>query len=184
MNQTKKLALSGVFTGLALALMWLISFFPAMDYALPAAAGLVAVPVTLELGRGWAWGGFFAAALLALLLLPNKAVPLLYAAFFGYYPILKSLLAQHLPRWAELLLLLAVFNAAMVGGFFLGARLFGLQPKEMDDGLGALLGRYAPLAMLAAGNLGFLAFDYAVGNFCRVYAKKWRKKLQRVLRGN
>lgn len=180
MPQTKKLALSGVFAGLALAMMWLVSFIPAMDYALPAAAGLVAVPIIAELGLGWAGGVFLTAAPLAMLLLPNKTVPLLYAAFFGYYPILKAFLARHVPRWAERLLLQLVFNAAAVGSAYVGTRLLGLEPDEMP----AFLGVYAPLVMLACVNLAFLAFDYCTANFWRMYEKKWRKKLQRALRGN
>ncbi len=180
MHQTKKVALSGVFAGLALALMWLVSLVPAMDYALPAMAGLVAIPIIPELGRGWAAGVYLTAAVLSMLLLPNKIVPLLYAAFFGYYPILKSFLAQRLPGWAQRLLLLLVFNAAAVGSVYIGARLFGLELEEMP----ASFGIYAPLVMLAAANFAFLLFDFTVGNISRLYEKKWRKKLQRALRGN
>lgn len=180
MHQTKKLALCGVFAGLSLAIMWMISFIPAMDYALPAMAGLLVIPVISEYGRRWALGVYLAAGILGMLLVPNKIVPLLYVGFFGYYPILKSLFARRLPLWAERLLLQGIFNVAAVSAVLLGGWLFGI---EGDDMLG-FLGPYAPLVMLLCANIAFFAFDYAIGNFWRVYDKKWRKKLQRMLRGN
>ncbi|MDR2525076.1 MAG: hypothetical protein LBC83_02605 [Oscillospiraceae bacterium] len=185
MLHTKKLALSGIFAGLALALMWLISFFPSMDYALPALAGLLSVPLLLEFGTGWALGAYAVAGMLSFLLLPNKIVPLLYVAFLGYYPILKVALARRLPRWAEFLVLLLVFNASVTGCLFLGARLFGLPlEEELFSGMPAFLAQYALPVLFGMGNLGFISYNYATRNMLRVYEKKWRKKLQRVLRGN
>jgi hypothetical protein len=179
MTHTKKLALCGVFAGLTLALMWMVSFVPSMDYALPAMAGMLSLLLVLELNRLWAFGVYAAAALLCCLLLPAKTVALLYAVFFGYYPILKSLLEEKLPRWLEWVLKMLVFNATMVGAYLLAVELFGL---DMED-FGETFGRYAKAILLAVGNMAFIVYDYFIlTSFIAIYNKRWRKKLQKLYR--
>jgi len=179
MSHTKKLALSGVFAGLVMALMWALSFLPSMDYALPAIAGMVSLLLVLEIGRVWAAAVYVAASVLCALLLPNKGVALFYAAFFGYYPILKSLLEERLPRWLSWACKFAVFNGAMVGGYVLATKLFGM---DLED-FGETFGRFAKAIMLAIGNATFLVYDIMVlSAFTLLFNRRWRKKLRHLMK--
>jgi hypothetical protein len=179
LTSTKRLALCGVFAGLSLAVMWMISFIPTMDYALPAAAGMLTVFLVIEMSRRWAFGVFLVAALLSFLLLPSKTVPMLYASFFGYYPILKALLEEKLPRPLEWLCKQLAFNAAMAGTYWLGTKLFGL---EFDD-FGEEFGKYAPWILLGLGNGAFLLYDRIILNaLVTIYLRRWQKRFARLLK--
>jgi len=178
MTHVKKIALSGVFAGLSLALMWTGSFVPYMDYALPAAAGLLIVLLVAELGPVWPLGVYVAASALSALLLPNKMVALLYAMFFGYYPALRYALERKLPKWPAWLCKLALFNATMVAGYYLAVFVFKL---ELSD-FGETFGRYAAVVMLAMGNASFLLYDAMIlSSFQVLYIKRWRKRLRYLM---
>ncbi|MDR0531912.1 MAG: hypothetical protein LBG83_07610 [Oscillospiraceae bacterium] len=178
-TKIKRLALCGVFAGLTLALMWIGSFVPSMEYALPAIAGLPALLLVLEAGRPWALAVYAAAAALCLLLLPEKSAALFYAAFFGYYPVLKSFLEEKLPPWLEWPLKFAVFNATAIFAYWLGTKLFGV---ALDD-FGETFGKYAKGILLAMANLSFWLYDYMIlSSFITLYRRRWRKKLRHISR--
>jgi len=178
MTKTKSLALSGVFAGLTLALMWTGSFIPSMDYALPAMAGALTLLLVLELNPLWALGVYAAAAALSLLLLPVKGVALLYAMFFGYYPILKTLLEGKCLKWLAWICKFAAFNAAVVSSYVLATKVFNI---DLDD-FGETFGRYAKIVMLAVGNASFFLYDYMVLSvFAVLYRRRWRKKLHKLM---
>ena len=178
MTKIKSVALSGVFAGLALAVMWTGSFIPSMDYALPAMAGMLTLLLVLELNSVWALGVYATAAALSLLLLPVKGVALLYAIFFGYYPALKTLLEGKLPKWLAWICKFATFNAAVISAYWLATKVFNI---DLDD-FGETFGRYAKAIMLAVGNVAFFIYDYMVLSvFESLYRKRWRKKLHKLM---
>lgn len=116
MKKTGRLALGGVFTGLALLFLALTAI-PVTTVGLAALAALCGIPLTVELGRRAGLLHYGAVSLLALLLIPAWEGKLLYVAFFGYYTVLKAWLEQkNLPRTAEYLIKAAVFLAALGGG--------------------------------------------------------------------
>jgi len=177
-NRIKSLALSGVFAGLTLAVMWTGSFLPSMDYALPAMAGMLTLLLVLELNTVWALGVYAAVAALSLLLLPVKGAALLYAMFFGYYPVLKVLLEGRLPKWLAWVCKLAAFNAAVIAAYWLATQVFNI---DLDD-FGETFGRYAKAVMLAVGNAAFWMYDHMVLSvFESLYRRRWRKKLHKLM---
>ncbi|MDR2753748.1 MAG: hypothetical protein LBB50_05520 [Oscillospiraceae bacterium] len=179
MTQTKKLALCGVFAGLAVALLWVLSFVPSLEYALPALAGLLTLLVVAEAGPLWALGTYLTAAVLALLLLPEKTVALLYAALFGYYPAVKHLLERRLPAWVAFLIKTALFNLAVVGVYFLSVYLFGVALEDF----GETFGKFAKAITLGLGNVTFWLYDKAIlTSFSILWKRSWRKKLQRWMK--
>ena len=178
MTKIKSLALSGVFAGLTLALMWTGSFLPSMDYALPALAGALTLVLVLELNAAWAVGVYAAATALSLLLLPVKGAALLYAMFFGYYPALKTLLEGKLPAWLSWICKFAVFNAAVISSYALATYVFNI---DLED-FGETFGRYAKVIMLAVGNFTFWMYDYMVLSvFAGLYRRHWRKRLHKLM---
>ena len=167
-----------MFAGLTLAVMWTGSFIPSMDYALPAMAGMLTLLLVLELKPVWALGVYAAAAALSLLLLPVKGAALLYAMFFGYFPVLKTLLERRLPKWLAWICKFAVFNAAVVSAYVLATKVFNI---DLDD-FGETFGRYAKAVMLAVGNVTFFVYDHMVLSvFGSLYRKRWRRKLHKLM---
>ena len=177
MTHTKKIALSGVFTGLSLALMWTGSFVPGMDYVMPMVASMFTFVLVIELGPAWPAGVYLATSILVALLLPNKVLALIYIMFFGFYPVLRHLLQHKLPKWLAWALKLLVFNATMISAYYLAVFVFALDISDFG-----LFGQYAVLFMLVAGNFAFVLYDAAIlSSFEVIYIKRWRKKLRRLM---
>jgi hypothetical protein len=177
---TAKLALCGVAAGLSAAVMVLGALVPVMTYALPALLGLPVLFLALEAGRPWALGVWLAVSTLGFLLAADKEVPLLYAGFFGHYPVCKALLeGRRLPRPLEWLCKLALFAAAMLVCYFVTVRVLGL-PFEGPG----WLGRWLAPAMLAAGAVVFVVFDVALTNGVTLYLRRWQKHVRRLFRFN
>jgi len=178
MTKIKSVALSGVFAGLTLAVMWTGSFIPSMDYALPAMAGMLTLLLVLELNTAWALGVYAAAAALSLLLLPVKGVALLYAIFFGYYPVLKTVLERKCPKWLAWICKFAAFNAAVISAYWLATKVFNI---DLDD-FGETFGHYARAIMLGVGNAAFFIYDCMVLSvFESLYHRRWRKRLHKLM---
>ena len=67
------------------------SLIEVLDVSMAAIASLICILTVAEYGRIYAWMVFAATALAAMLVLPEKFTPSLYALLLGYYPILKEL---------------------------------------------------------------------------------------------
>ena len=178
MTHTKKLALSGIFAGLSLALMWVFSFVPSLEYAIPALAGMISLLIVLELNYIWAIAMYGVAAVLSCLMLPVKGIAILYTMFFGYYPILKSLLEAKLPKWLSWICKFAAFNVTMISTYFLVTKVFGIELENF----GEVFEKYANIFMLVIGNAAFFVYDLLVlSTFTMLYQRRWRKKMMNLM---
>ena len=81
MKQSSKVALGGIFSALALVCM-MLTVIPALEFSLPALAGVVLIPVVLELGVPWGWLSYVCVGILSLLIAPNMEAKVLFVAFF------------------------------------------------------------------------------------------------------
>ena len=147
-------------------------------------AGMLTLFCVIELGRSWAFGVYVAAALLSLLLLPNKEAAVLYTAFFGYYPIVKAILeGRRMPRILEYLLKLAVFNISFVAAYLLLVYAFGLPFNElMGVDETSAWARFAIPIFLVIGNVTFLILDLLMTRMATIYLRFWQKKLHKMFR--
>ena len=71
MKRTQKLALGGIFSGLAVVLMFFSNFLPMLNIALPVFAGMVLMPLMIELNWKWTLTSYVVSSLLSLLLVRN-----------------------------------------------------------------------------------------------------------------
>ena len=92
MSKTKKLTLSAMVTALCVISLAGSALLPRVTLSLAALAGLFPAVTVIVCGYGWALGTAAAAAILALLLLPDKTAGVWFAFFFGHYPIWKALI--------------------------------------------------------------------------------------------
>ena len=107
-------ALCGVLIALSTVLLYLSSLVPSGRIGVAAVAGLFPTVAVMASGRGagllcWAGSG-----LLGLLLVPEKWLPLLYLAFLGLYPVVKSVLEGVRSRVLEWLGKLVYFNVVLI----------------------------------------------------------------------
>lgn len=180
MKPTSRIALGGMMGALALTCL-MLTVFPFATYALPALASLWLFPVVIECGKRYGAAVYAATAILALLITPDMEAKVLYVAFFGYYPLIKSV-AESQSRPVERLLKLGVFNAAVVASYALLFTVGGLSMQEFADPilpfpLGVVL-----VGFLLVGNGVFLLYDTALTRLLPLYFLRFRPTLRRLFK--
>lgn len=175
MKQSKRIALCGMLSALAIVIM-LMAYFPYLTYALPALAGALFAVVMVELGSKWALGGYITAAVLSLLLCEKEAA-VIFVAFFGYYPILKAFLERCASRIAEYLFKFLTFNIAVAVAYVIIIFVFGIPMEGLGD-----FGKYTVLILLVLANIMFLVYDMALSKVYEDYMRKIHPKISRMLK--
>ncbi|MCI8501320.1 MAG: hypothetical protein HFJ85_03690 [Oscillospiraceae bacterium] len=180
MSKTFRVVFSGMIAALCIVLLLCTGFFPFATVALPAVAGVLMVPIVVELGVKWACLVYAATAAVSFFITPEPSAMLLYIFFFGYYPVVKALierLHKSMLEWAMKFLLV---NAAMVVLFLLASWLFGLEKvlPEVQN-----FGKFVYLGIWIGANAAFLIYDLAltrlIGSYVRWFKPKYVDKLRR-----
>lgn len=161
-NTTRTLTRAAICAAAGVVILLLSSLLPSARLAFAAIASLGVIFIFMTSSWKWALGTYAVTAGLSLLLLPGKIPALLYACFFGFYPIIKlcaERLRRPFVRWS---LKLGVFNAAFLVFYltFVKAILFG------RIGTGRLI------LILLVSNLVFLIYDYALKKLILFYLRK------------
>lgn len=165
---SRRMALCGVLSALAVVVLLLGGAIGIGTFAAPVLAMAALLPVLEECGPKAAGTAYAAVAVLALLLVPDRELALVYAGF-GWYPILRPRVARISSRLLRLICRLAVCNAVLVVLYGLLLRIMGLTA----DLSGA--SRAMNAALLAMGNLVFLLLDLVLERMTAL----WRRKLRR-----
>lgn len=181
MSQSAKTAIGGMVTALSVVIL-MPTALDLFVYALPAMAGMLTMFCVVELNRKWSIGVYTAVSLISLLLVPNKEAAIMYVAFFGYYPIVKSVFESKLPKIPEYICKFLIFNLSVICAYAVLIKLLGMPFDELmgiteDDGL---LKRFAVPVMLLLGNLVFIVFDIALTRIVTSYLRVWQKKLKKL----
>ncbi|MBR6207566.1 MAG: hypothetical protein IKQ69_01075 [Oscillospiraceae bacterium] len=150
---SKALAYTGLAAALGTVLLLIAGVSPGGKMVMVCLASLGVAFIECLFGWKWALGTFAVTSILALLLLPAKAVAVYYTAFFGYYPLYALLTERIGNRIVRCILRLALFNLVMLLLYF-AARSF----LTLDFGT---LSGY-PLLLLLAMNAAFLLYDCAL----------------------
>ena len=172
-KSTLRIALCGVVSALGLVLMLLTSLVPVGTYAFPCFAGIFRAAIVVEYGYKWALGVFAVVSVLSVFLAGDKEAVLYFIALFGYYPIFKGAIEKHLKnRAVQYILKFVLFNIAAIGSFFIAMSLLSIPAEEFT-----IFGVYVPFVFLAAGNVFFLFYDFAVTVFVGQYVVRLRGKI-------
>lgn len=175
MKQSKRIALCGMLSALAVVIM-LMAYFPYLTYALPALSGALFAIVLIELGGKWAFGSYATAAIIALLLCEKEAA-VIFVAFFGYYPIVKAYLERISSKTVEYLLKFLLFNVAVIVSYVVIIFVFGIPLEGLGD-----FGKYTLLILLALANIMFVVYDLALTRVYVDYMGKLHTKIMRLLK--
>ncbi|MDD6032385.1 MAG: hypothetical protein PUC47_02700 [Oscillospiraceae bacterium] len=177
MKKGNKITLGGMMVALSMVCMMLTGLLPMADYALPALAGILLIPIVVELGRKWAVICWLAVSLLSFILAPLKDSALFYFVLLGHYPILKSLIESWRKPALEWTVKFACFNLTVGAGLAAAVWLFRL------DGYGDIFSA-APW-LIAAGllflNLVFLVYDVALTRLVTAYMNYFRPRYVKKL---
>lgn len=162
MKSTKKLALASIFTALSVIVLFVGSVFQTLDLSAAAFASLIILVAFIELGKSWSFGVYLAVSVISLLILPYKVAALIFAAFAGFYPIVKEPLNRIKPIWLSYTARIACFNVFLAIFIYLAKEFFGLQ-EEFG-------GFTAVICVLA--NVTFVVFDLALERISVYYVQK------------
>lgn len=173
LKKSYKVAFSGVVAALSAALMFLTGLIPFGTYAIPALAGMVLVAVVIELGYKFAFMVYVVVSVLSVFLAPDKEAAVLFILFLGFYPILKGIIEGKLrSKVLQYLIKLLLFNVCIIAAYFVGKFIL-LIPDESF----VIFGVYLPYVFLAAGNVVFIIYDFAVSVIVMQYINRLRKKI-------
>lgn len=165
----RQIALSGMLAALAVVILLLGGAIGIGTFAAPVLAMAVLLPVLEEWGAKAAGCAYGAAAILALLLVPDRELALVYTGF-GWYPLLRPRIARIPSRFLRLAARLAVCNAVILALYGLLLRLLGLAA----DLAGA--SRVMNAVLLVLGNAVFLLLDVVLARLTVLWRQKLRKR--------
>lgn len=154
-----------------------VAIVPFLTYALPAVAGVLIVFMVIETDKKWAFGVYCTVAILAMLLVADKEVAVMYLAFFGYYPILKAVIESKIPVVLGWILKVASFIATMVAAYLLMINLMGVTIDEIEE-----FGMAAVPLLLGMGTVAFVMYDITLSKLIILYLNKFRKLFRRYFK--
>jgi len=164
-KKTRVITLSALFSALAVISLSIASVWPTGQLGLVAVSSLFTAAAVIEAGIAPGIYVFIVSSALGMLILPNKAAPLLYLLFFGYYPVIKSLIERNANKLIQWALKLLVFNAALTAIWFLF--------RELIIGFATITPGAAIL--YPGGNIVFVLFDYGYSKVVWFYINRVSK---------
>ena len=167
-TKTRRMSLAAIFMALAVVACYLGSIWELVSISVVTFSGIITAAAVIECGIGYACLMYAGAAILGALLVPDKGVAILYATFFGYYPIVKSLVERLRARVLEIIIKVAIFLAVFtVYIFLLRAILF----PELQTAASVLL--------YAGATVYLLIYDYALTALIGLYRRRVSKYFNR-----
>lgn len=163
-SKSRKISLCGVMGALCLTVMLLGGIIPCATFCAPAISGMLIFLVSLECGARYGVLLYLAVSTLALMLVPEIEMSLIFTVLLGYYPLLCRLFGGIGPgflRWAAKLVYFNAVISAMYGLLRL------LMPVLVQDVFAS--GRFYLILLLLLGNVTFILYDMALASLGRVY---------------
>ena len=174
-KNTKKLALSAIFSAAGTALLLLGSFVQVLDLSAAAIAGFAVVLAVIEIRGKYPVLVYFVVSIISVLILPYKMPAVFFAAFGGIYPIFKAQF-ERLHRIISWILKFSMFNIFLwllifFIRFLVSRELIAL--RENNE----FLKNFEIIIFLVA-NFTFLLYDIAMTKIINLYIIKLRKLLK------
>lgn len=162
------LAYCATLSALSTVILAISSLLSVIDLTGAVIASFSVVFVVCELGRLPALAVYGAVSLLSLILLPDLSPAVMFAGFFGHYPILKSLFETKLKhRVSRAIAKLLCFNAVLALELYVTVRLLTPQPPSP----------WYIIAFAALAEVTFVIYDIALSRITRYYFRVLRRRL-------
>ncbi len=171
-KSTKRLTVSAMISALSVTLLYLGSFIEVLDITMAVIASLFSAVMVIEYGKGAPWSVFLVTSTLSLILLPQKLPALMYALFFGYYPIIKEYVEKtrsKLLSWAIKLVIFAFATALLL----LLSKLF---VAEVDMPAGTFM----TVAFVVLSALMLILYDLALTRMISYYIFRLRQRFKKI----
>ena len=164
-TNTQKLSFSAMMCALGVVILFMGAIIELVDITMAAMASFLIVICMIELGGYMPWLVYFVTSALAFLLLPNKTVVLIYALFFGFYPILKNYFERTRPFFSWIAKF-ALFNVIIAFYYLVSKELFLFNADSVKGYLFVMM------------NVIFFTFDLTLTLFVTAYVRRLRRLLR------
>lgn len=171
---TYRISLGGMLTAVGVTIMMLGSVIPFAVFVSPLTAAVCVLYFCVEYDRKTALIIYTAMSLLSILVAPDKELACVFIFITGYYPVVKTLCEKLKSKLIELIIKLAVFNAAVFAMYYVITKIFII--ASVKDEFQEFTAALAAAAVLLA-NLSFLMYDILLTRLVILYVKKIRPKL-------
>ena len=166
-RQTKKLALSAMFTALGVAILYLGCFIEVMELTVAAVAAVLILLAVIEMGKRTATLIWLSTSILALLLLPTKFIALEYAFFIGSYPLIKAF-SEKFSKAISWIVKILFVNLAIGLLIVLGHFVFGYPLESF----------WMMVATFLLASCTGVIFDVALTRLVTLYLERLRRTLR------
>jgi hypothetical protein len=168
-KRVRKITVPALMASLSIVFIYLASVFPTGQLGLIAVSSLFGIAAVIETGLISGILVYVASSILALIVVPNKLITLIYVMFFGYYPVLKSIAERVKNRVFEWVIKLLVFNGALT------LMMFTIKSAIIPQSLEKI-----PSAVIYIGaNVVFAVFDFGVSKLIAFYLNRISKNIRR-----
>ncbi len=164
---SRKIAFTGIFTGIAVVLLYLSAIMPTGKLTLYFLASLPVAIAIVEFGAGAGISVYLAACILSALVAGNIFGIVPFVLFFGHYPIFKFWIEKGRKAVSEVMLKLVVFNASWLLWYLLFKSLFITVIPAQFTGNSMLFA-----AFIAALQVIFFIYDYVFSRLLFYYESK------------
>lgn len=170
-----KVTLCGVITSLCVTLMFITNLIPSMTFAIPSIAGLLMICVVIEINKKSAFAVFFCTSIVSLFTVVDKEAVLVFIIFFGYYPIVKSIIESIKIISLQILIKFLLFNVIVITEFFISANIL-LIPLESFY----FFGFDFKIVMPILANLTFILYDFLISLLVYKYIKTIHPRVSKI----
>jgi len=176
-KKTRKMTLSALFAALCVISLFIASVWPTGRFGLVAFASLFVAAAVVEGKMSSGISVFVVSSITGMLILPNRAAPILFIAFFGYYPIAKSFIEHIKGTLLQWVIKLALFNiAALAIWLFMREVLFDTMRNSPLFGV-ELSG--FPVVLFLGGSILFLIYDFGFTKLIWFYINRISKIIRK-----
>lgn len=168
-KKTATIALSGLLLALTIALLYVKTLIPVLDFSIYILISFFTGIVLQESNHRWAWIFFAASVILSLILPINKLAFLVFYSFFGYYGIVKYYIEKLKSKIIGFLFKLLFINLAVILNYFIAS---SFMPGILGEGIQLYL-------IVLIASVFIFIYDYVYTLAMVFYNGRIRKLLRR-----
>lgn len=177
MKSSIKAAVCGIFTAFSVVLMFLGGIFSVFLYVVPMVLGIVLIMLQRTFGKSFAITVYSASSILAVFIAPEKELVLMYALFFGCYPIVLPYLEKIKPKFLSVFIKFLIFNISITVVEIICVYVFGI-PFFEDNKFS-----YTMIIVFAiAMNVTFAAYEYCLKLCLLLYINRFEKRIKKFFK--
>lgn len=171
MASSKNISLGGILSSLTLILLYLTSILPTSRLFLLFVCSLFTAVIVIETGTKNGWLFYLVTSMAGFLLIPDKAIAVLYIFLFGIYGLLKAYVEKNSKaKFLEYIAKLILYNILLFIMYYVAKLFIGSINIALP---------YPMWAVFIGLQVAFIIYDYAFTIFISYYYKHIKGKINK-----